>query len=350
MIANAAQTDFSRLQFGGTSSSFPALKRSGTDLQVRLADDSAYTSITALHLNATGNAIGNGGLVTGAASGFVLDSSGDGIGRLVNNARTDFGRLQFGGTTSSFPALKRSSATLQARLADDSAFASFNAATFTASSNFISSATSPYFANDSAVAGTVSYGSTAANSPVAILVNNSTKGTFSSTGLAVTGDLSVTGALSKGSGSFKIDHPLPEMEKTHYLVHSFTESPRADLYYRGRAKLKAGGATVNLDQAAGMTEGTFAVLVRDVQVFIQNDTGWTPARGSVEGNVLTITAKDPVDESVSWLVIGERKDKHMMDTDWTDDDGRVVVEPLKAEAETKSAKRERLKKAEVGVP
>jgi len=32
--------------------------------------------------------------------------------------------LQFGGTTSSFPALKRSSTTLQARLADDSAFAS----------------------------------------------------------------------------------------------------------------------------------------------------------------------------------------------------------------------------------
>jgi hypothetical protein len=31
--------------------------------------------------------------------------------------------VQFGGTTSSFPALKRSSTTLQARLADDNAFA-----------------------------------------------------------------------------------------------------------------------------------------------------------------------------------------------------------------------------------
>lgn len=41
-----------------------------------------------------------------------------------NSAATDFGRLQFGGTSSSFPALKRSSTTLQARLADDSAFAS----------------------------------------------------------------------------------------------------------------------------------------------------------------------------------------------------------------------------------
>jgi len=34
-----------------------------------------------------------------------------------------FGRLLFGGTTSSFPALKRSGTTLQSRLADDSAFA-----------------------------------------------------------------------------------------------------------------------------------------------------------------------------------------------------------------------------------
>ena len=47
----------------------------------------------------------------------------------ANNIRlygwgASIGLLQFGGTTSSFPALKRSSTTLQARLADDSAFAS----------------------------------------------------------------------------------------------------------------------------------------------------------------------------------------------------------------------------------
>jgi hypothetical protein len=42
---------------------------------------------------------------------------------LYNNGLSDFNRLQFGGTTASFPAIKRSSTTLQARLADDSAFA-----------------------------------------------------------------------------------------------------------------------------------------------------------------------------------------------------------------------------------
>jgi hypothetical protein len=43
--------------------------------------------------------------------------------KLIDNSGADFGRLQFGGTTASFPALKRSTTTLQARLADDSAFA-----------------------------------------------------------------------------------------------------------------------------------------------------------------------------------------------------------------------------------
>jgi hypothetical protein len=38
------------IQFGGTTSSFPALKRSSTTLQVRLADDSALTNIEALNL------------------------------------------------------------------------------------------------------------------------------------------------------------------------------------------------------------------------------------------------------------------------------------------------------------
>ena len=51
----------------------------------------------------------------------------DGMLLLSNGAGNDFARLQFGGTTSSFPALKRSTATLQARLADDSAYAGFTA-------------------------------------------------------------------------------------------------------------------------------------------------------------------------------------------------------------------------------
>jgi hypothetical protein len=47
VIWNSAETDFTLLRFGGTSSSFPALKRSGTVLQARLADDSGYTTMDA---------------------------------------------------------------------------------------------------------------------------------------------------------------------------------------------------------------------------------------------------------------------------------------------------------------
>lgn len=47
----------------------------------------------------------------------------DGVLALYDGAGTSFGRLQFGGTTSSFPALKRNSTALETKLADDSAYA-----------------------------------------------------------------------------------------------------------------------------------------------------------------------------------------------------------------------------------
>lgn len=56
-----------------------------------------------------------------------IGSGGDGIITLLNNAGTGFSRLQLGGTTSSFPAIKRSGAGFQIVLADDSAYTSFNA-------------------------------------------------------------------------------------------------------------------------------------------------------------------------------------------------------------------------------
>ena len=143
-------------------------------------------------------------------------------------------------------------------------------------------------------------------------------------------NMSVVGALSKGSGSFKIDHPLDSMKDTHDLVHSFIEGPRADLMYRGSVQLSGGTATVDLDAAATMTDGTWELLCRDPQVWVQNQDGWTQVRGSVSGSTLTITAQDgDCTDTVSWLVVAERQDEHMMDTNWTDNNGRVIVEPEK---------------------
>lgn len=62
----------------------------------------------------------NGGLIYWV-NGVVMSSPADGVLKLTNNAQTDFTSLKLGGTTSSFPAIKRSSAVLAFRLADDSA-------------------------------------------------------------------------------------------------------------------------------------------------------------------------------------------------------------------------------------
>ena len=143
-------------------------------------------------------------------------------------------------------------------------------------------------------------------------------------------NVSIVGALSKGSGSFRIAHPLPALNETHDLVHSFIEGPQADLIYRGRVALIDGKATVNIDTAATMSDGTFELLCRDVQCFTSNETDWNHVRGSVAGNILTIECQDTASAAtISWMVIGERQDKHMMDATWTDDNGRVIVEPLK---------------------
>ncbi len=142
--------------------------------------------------------------------------------------------------------------------------------------------------------------------------------------------LQLLGAMSKGSGSFQIDHPLPSKKDTHYLVHSFTESPRADLIYRDKVTLVDGSATVNIDTVAGMTEGTFVLLCDDVQCFTSNESDWKAVKGSVSGNILTIECEDSNSTAdVAWMVIGDRKDKHILETPWTDENGKPIIEPEK---------------------
>lgn len=87
-------------------------------------------------------------------------------------------------------------------------------------------------------------------------------------------------------------------------------------------------AIINIDEVAGMTEGTFILLCREVQCFTTNETGWDAIKGSVSGNTLTIISQNPNStDEISWMVIGERKDKHIMNTEWTDENGKVIVEP-----------------------
>ena len=142
--------------------------------------------------------------------------------------------------------------------------------------------------------------------------------------------LHVNGNITKSSGSFTIDHPLTSMSNTHNLYHSFIEGPKADLIYRGKVDLVNGSASINLDTVSKMTSGTFEALNRNTQCFTTNESDWDAVKGSVSGNTLTISCQNASSTAnVSWLVIGERKDQHMYDTNWTDSDGYVVPEQLK---------------------
>jgi len=70
-----------------------------------------------------------------SAAGLHLRNPANGVMTLFDSSLTDFNRLQFGGTTSSFPAIKRSTTTLQVRLADDSAFAGLSSGALSVTGN-----------------------------------------------------------------------------------------------------------------------------------------------------------------------------------------------------------------------
>jgi len=135
-------------------------------------------------------------------------------------------------------------------------------------------------------------------------------------------------SISKGSGSFQIKHPLEAKKDTHYLRHSFIEGPKCDNIYRGKVTLSSGTATVNLDTAGTMTEGTFVALNENIQCTTTNETGWSAVKGNVSGNILTITAQDNTStDTISWIVVGERKDDEIKASDLTDASGKLLVEP-----------------------
>ena len=141
------------------------------------------------------------------------------------------------------------------------------------------------------------------------------------------GNMTVTGYLSKGSGTFNIPHPLPSMKDSHRLVHSFIEGPKADLIYRGESTLTNGSVSINIDQVSNMTQGTFQALTRDVQLFITNESSWDSVKGSVDGNIITIESENPESNaSASWIVVAERNDRTFIESNLTNDDGVLIVE------------------------
>jgi hypothetical protein len=140
------------------------------------------------------------------------------------------------------------------------------------------------------------------------------------------------GNIYGNTKNFRIKHPIPSMNDTHYLVHTSIEGPQADLIYRGKVQLANGKAEVNIDLASKMTDGTFELLCQDVQSYTTNESGWSLTKSYVVENILHIEAQDETaNDIISWLVIGERNDDGIKNSAITDENGHVIVEELKPE-------------------
>ena len=117
------------------------------------------------------------------------------------------------------------------------------------------------------------------------------------------GDVEVTGNLSKGGGSFKIDHPLDPENK--YLYHSFVESPDMKNIYDGNVTTDANGdATVTLPDWFDALNKDFRYQLTVIGTFAQ-----AIVAGKVKDNCFTIKTNAPNVE-VSWQVTGIRQDAY----------------------------------------
>jgi len=116
------------------------------------------------------------------------------------------------------------------------------------------------------------------------------------------GDVNVTGTLSKGNGSFKIDHPLDPEHK--YLYHSFVESPDMMNIYNGNVVLDANGeAWVELP-------AYFEALNKDFRYQLTAIGAPGPnlhIAQEISGNRFKIAGGSP-GMKVSWQVTGIRHD------------------------------------------
>jgi hypothetical protein len=152
-----------------------------------------------------------------------------------------------------------------------------------------------------------------------VYANGGTYGVYSDGPAHVTDDLSVVGTLSKGGGSFKIDHPLDPANK--FLYHSFVESPDMKNVYDGVATLDAQGeATVTLPDWFEALNGDFRYQLTAIGSFspLYVKSKLSDAKFSIAGG--------KAGQEVSWQLTGIRKDA------WADAH-RIPVEEDKPTAE-----------------
>jgi len=120
-------------------------------------------------------------------------------------------------------------------------------------------------------------------------------------GVQVTDDLDVTGTLSKGGGTFKIDHPLDPANK--YLYHSFVESPDMMNIYNGNITTNSNGvAIVKMPKYFKALNKEFRYQLTVIGSFSQ-----AIISKEMNNNSFEIKTNNP-NIKVSWMVTGVRQD------------------------------------------
>lgn len=116
------------------------------------------------------------------------------------------------------------------------------------------------------------------------------------------GNVSITGTVSKGSGTFKIDNPLDPENK--YLYHSFVESPEMMNIYNGITTTDANGyAVVTMPSYFEALNKEFRYQLTVMGVFAQ-----AIISKEINNEQFTIQTNQP-NVKVSWQVTGVRHDK-----------------------------------------
>lgn len=116
------------------------------------------------------------------------------------------------------------------------------------------------------------------------------------------GNVNVTGTLSKGGGAFRIDHPLDPENK--YLQHSFVESPDMMNIYNGNVTTDGKGfATVEMPSYFDALNRDFRYQLTVIGQFAQAIVSQELTNGSF------IIQTDKPNVKVSWQVTGIRQDK-----------------------------------------
>lgn len=130
--------------------------------------------------------------------------------------------------------------------------------------------------------------------------------------VATGGAVNVVGNLSKGGGTFKIDHPLDPENK--YLYHSFVESPDMMNVYNGNCTTDVNGvATIELPEYFEALNKDFRYQLTTIASFSR-----VMVKEKINNNRFTIQTEQPNIE-VSWQVTGIRKDPYA-------EENRVVPE------------------------